>query len=357
MSQSCWAVINLSALQHNLYQIKCIAPHSRILAMIKGNAYGHGIVHAAKALQTADAFGLARFSEALKLREAGIRNRLVMMEGFTHYEQLQLIETHGLELVIHDLSQIQPLLDYPWQSPVRLWLKIDTGMGRLGMLPEAAQMAWTRLTGASRWLIPEVCLTHFAQAQWLEDPKTTAQIALFNEVCSDWTIAKSLANSAGILQWPTSHADWIRPGIVLYGVSPFESQMGYDFNLKPAMTLQAILIAVRQLRAGDTVGYDSTYQCPHAMRIGIAAIGYADGYPARIPSGTPVLVNGVRTTILGRVSMDMIAVDLNHLNADVGDTVTLWGEGLPIEVIAQHTHMSAYALLTGITERVLYRVV
>lgn len=355
MSQSCWALIDTSALQYNLQQVRLQAPTSQILAMIKGNAYGHGLVRVASVLSDADAFGLARFTEAITLREAGVSKRLVMLEGFTNSDQLSLIDKYQLELVIHDISQVQPVLDYSWQQPVKLWLKVDTGMGRLGMLPDVARQAWQTLSQSGKQIIPEVCMTHFAEAQLQGSPKTFQQIAVFNDLCHAWPIAKSLANSAGILCWQAAHQDWVRPGIMLYGVSPLDAKTGLALGLKPVMTLQTILIATRQFKAGATIGYDSTYVCPQDMRVGVAAIGYADGYPRYIQPGTPILVNGIQTTILGRVSMDMVSIDLTHIDAKVGATVTLWGNGLPVEVIARSANSSAYELLSGITERVLYR--
>lgn len=355
MSQSCWASIDLLALQHNFQQVRHYAPNRKILAMIKGNAYGHGLVRIASALSDADAFGLARFAEAMKLRQAGVHKRLVMLEGFTNSEQLSLVDQHELELVIHDLGQVQLILDYPWSLPLKLWLKIDTGMGRLGMKPDEASYAWQLINQYPEKISPQVCMTHFSQAQQLDDPKTSNQLAVFDTLCKTWPIAKSLANSAGILAWPDTLKDWVRPGIMLYGVSPFEDQTGAAIGLKPVMSLQTILIAIKPMQAGDTIGYDSTYICPCDMRLGVAAVGYADGYPRYIQPGTPVLVDGIQTTILGRVSMDMICINLTDIKVDIGATVTLWGNDLPIEVIAKCADSSPYELLSGITERVLYR--
>ena len=353
MSELCQARIDLAALTHNVNRVKQLAPNSRILAMIKGNAYGHGLVTIAKHLQRADGFGLARFQEAIQLREAGITQRLVVLEGFTREDQLAMIDAHRLDLVIHDMSQVEHACRYPWQTPVNIWLKVDTGMHRLGLLPSDAAQAWQQLVNAPKVNV-QVCMSHFAQAQWQDDPKTLEQMHTFNELCTSWSTEKSLANSAAVMAWSDSHADWVRPGLMLYGVSPFEHTTGLTERLLPVMTLTSKVIAKRFLKKGDTIGYDSIYTCPEDMPVVVAAIGYADGYPRYITPGTPVLVNGVKTRIVGRVSMDMVSIDCRDIDVAINDEVVLWGKGLPIEVIARHANTSPYELLSGITGRVEY---
>jgi len=355
MNQTCTAIIDLSALTHNFKKVRVLAQHSQISAMIKGNAYGHGLLQIARHLKNADGFGLARYAEAITLRQAGVDQRLLMLEGFTDYSQLQLVDRLRLDLVVHDISQIQPLLDFQWNDYIKIWLKIDTGMGRLGMLPEQVRDAWNQLLSSASKLKVEVCMTHFAQAHWVDDSKTIEQITNFNALCHSWPVAKSLANSAGVLYWQAAHQDWVRPGVMLYGVSPLSGPIGSELGLRPVMQLQTVLIAVRAFKKGQFIGYESTYQCPNDMRVGVAAVGYADGYPRYIRAGTPVLVNGVSTKILGQVSMDMVSIDITNIDAKVGDIVTLWGgNGLAVETIAKYANTSPYELLAGLTQRVEY---
>jgi alanine racemase len=359
LSYTTTATINLAALLHNVQQVRRFAPNSHIIAMVKANAYGHGLLTVAHALQDqVDALGVARIHEALMLRRAGIHGRIVLMEGFFETWELPLIIQHNLEIVVHQMPQVQALLASHLTKPVPVWLKLDTGMHRLGFSAEEFIAAWHRLHECDA-VAPDIMLmSHFAQAEYTSSDKTTQQIACFNEITHDLPGPRSLANSAAIMAYPTSHGDWVRPGIMLYGVSPFADKTAADLQLQPVMTLTSRLLNIRQCHKGDALGYGGTFICPEDMLIGLAAVGYGDGYPRYVPpTGTPILVNGQATQILGRVSMDMICVDLRNIqHPHIGDTVTLWGEGLPVEVIAQAAQTNSYELLCGITSRVEMQV-
>jgi alanine racemase len=349
------AQIDLAALHHNFQQVRQHAPNSKIMAMIKSNGYGHGLVPVAKALPTADAFGVACLEEALALRNSKISQPIVIMRGFTTADELPLILEQDLAVVIHDNEQLEILEKTKLVKPLTVWLKIDTGMHRLGFAITEANSAYTRLQKISNINHPITVITHLSDADDLAKTKTLEQLALFNEATKNWQVPKSIANSAGIFGWSTTHSDWIRPGIVLFGVSPFPNKTGIDLNLKPVMTLQSKLVAVKKLKQGDAIGYSSSWICPHDMLVGIASIGYGDGYPRHIATDTPVLVSGIKCTIVGRVSMDMLTIDLtNAPAAKNGEVITLWGKDLPIELIAQQAGTIPYELLCGVTQRVKF---
>jgi alanine racemase len=337
--------INENALRHNIRRVHEIAPQTKILAMLKANAYGHGIVTVAKALPEVDAFGVACLAEALRLREANVSNRIVLMRGVLTKEELAIAQQYRIELVIHLIEQIELLEQQLLTTPLTVWLKINTGMNRLGVDVKDVPAAYQRLT---RLPIskPLHVLTHFACADEMANPMTETQMNRFTELTRELSAEKSLANSAGILAWPNSHADWVRPGLMLYGVSPFENRCGLDHGLQPVMTWQSTLIAVRMQQRGDVIGYGSTWCCPYEGLVGIVGVGYADGYPRHVKSGAAVLINNERVNLIGRVSMDMLAVDLrSQPYVKPGNVVTLWGEGLPIEHIAANTATNAYELL------------
>lgn len=352
------ASISKSALRHNLSKIKEAAPTSKILAMVKANAYGHGLVSVAKTLQDVNAFGVASIEEALKIRQAGISTDIVLMEGFFRADELPLIESHNLTIVVHHWPQVLALKERGTsQKPLKVWLKINTGMHRLGFPLYEFQDAYTSLTS-----LPSVQLigfmTHFANADEKDNLQTSQQTQALYQLLEGLPGERSLANSAGILAWSQAHSDWVRPGLLLYGASPFAEKTGLDLNLLPVMTLRSEIIALRQLEEGECVGYGSTWKNPKKTGIvGIVAIGYGDGYPWHAKNGTPVLVNGHRVPLVGRVSMDMLAVDLSELNdVKVGDPVVLWGEGLPIEEVARYASTIPYELFCRFTERVTVQV-
>jgi len=354
MTRPVRARINLQALQHNFNRVRQFAPNSKIMAIIKANAYGHGLVRVAQVLPDADAFGVACLEEAITLREAGFDRRIVLLEGLFDLDDLILISGYRLDVVIHHVSQIELLEQGPVTRSLNVWLKLDTGMHRLGFEPESVAAVSKRLKN-----IPQLAelnyMTHFACADVPGNDHTEAQLGVFDEALQAVDGARSLANSAGVLGWPASHADWVRPGIMLYGSSPFPGQTAQALDLKPVMTLGTRLIAVNERRQGDSVGYGGDWVCPADMNIGVAAIGYGDGYPRHAPTGTPVLLNGKRVPLAGRVSMDMICLDLTtQPEAGVGDEVILWGNGLPVDEVATTAGTISYELLCGVGRRVHY---
>jgi len=358
MSRIARAVINLAALKHNLAIVKQAAPVQKIMAVVKADAYGHGIARVAKALSEElsenDAFAVASIDEAIMLRSVGITHAIVALEGFNASADLPLLQQHNITSVVHHLSQVILLETNPEHAKnLKLWLKIDTGMHRLGFIPDDVKKMYQRLLSAG--VDPEIGLmTHLANADDQSDDKTVQQVEIFNQIVSGNPADTSLSNSAGMLGWPIAHGHWVRPGIMLYGVNPFIKSED-DYKLKPVMTLFASLISVNQVLKGESIGYGGTWTCPEDMLVGVVSIGYGDGYPRHAKTGTPVLVNGKRVRLIGRVSMDMIMVDLREQpQAKVGDEVILWGDGLPVEEIAASADTIGYELLCGVTKRVLF---
>lgn len=353
MRPAAYAMLNLEALQHNLRKVREFAPNAKVMAVIKANAYGHGIVQVASVLQDADGFAVARVNEGIKLRQAGIQKRIAVLQGFSNREELRELARHNLDAVLHCLEQVELLEHYPGTENLSVWLKLDTGMNRLGFRQEEFHQAHQRLMQCGNVLQPLNLMTHFANADDLHDPKTAQQIELFNATTQAYAGERSIANSAGVLGWSDSLADWVRPGVMLYGISPFPDKSGRELGLKPLMSLHSRLIAVKRVEQGANVGYSGTWVCNKATLMGVAAIGYGDGYPRHLPAGTPVLINGNRAQLIGRVSMDMITVDLEACpDAKIGDLVTLWGDGLPVEEIARYADTIPYTLVCGITQRV-----
>lgn len=355
MSRPARVCINLHSLRHNLSRVRSLAPGSHVLAIIKADAYGHGIVRVARALDAADAFGVACLEEATALREAGIRQPIVLLEGPFDAEDLESIERLRLQTVIHDPVQIEMLERSRIRGPIKIWLKIDTGMHRLGLRPGDLNPCIERLRRCACVDDDIVLMTHLACASEPGHVLTDSQLQLFSSLTASMRLARSVANSAAVLSIPESHCDWVRPGIMLYGVSPFAGETGADHGLEPAMTFRTRLIAIKSLQAGDSVGYGAVWRCPAPMTVGIVAAGYGDGYPRHALSGTPVLVNGQRTRLLGYASMDMLAVDLSTIaDARIGDPVTLWGEGLPVEEIAASAATIAYELISSVQKRLQF---
>jgi alanine racemase len=349
MSRPIQAHIDLSALQNNLRVVRRTAS-SRIMAVIKANAYGHGLLRAAEALGEAEGFALLGVRDAISLREAGFRQTILLLEGFFTADELPLIAEYELSTVIHSTQQLAMLDAYPRRKTLQVWLKINTGMNRLGFTPEQVPTVMEKLK--SHPAVGEVTLmTHFSHA---DEPEGVAeQLECFKGLTAAYRAPRSLANSAALLRFPSTHCEWVRPGIMLYGASPFADSSAQQLGLRPAMTLSSEIISVRELKAGDRVGYAGLFRADRTMRIGTVACGYADGYPRHAPTGTPILVNGKRTRTLGRVSMDMLAVDLSELpDADVGSRVTLWGTGLPVEEVACSAGTVSYELMCAVTARV-----
>ncbi|WP_198951695.1 alanine racemase [Colwellia chukchiensis] len=346
------AIIDLSALTHNYQTIKTLAPKAKVLAVLKANGYGHGLERIAKALPNADAFGVARIDEALALRAAGIVQPIVLLEGFFADSDIAILAANNFATVIHNQQQLSAILNAKLEQPLKVWLKIDTGMHRLGINPEQFSQFYQALSQSPNVQKSLVLMSHLGCADDKTASTTPKQMALFDALCADSKLEKSLANSAAVLCWPESHYQWIRPGLLLYGVSPLPQAETID-GVKPVMTLQSSLIAVREIAAGEAVGYGGAWVSKQKTTVGVIAIGYGDGYPRHAQNGTPVLLNGRRVPLIGRVSMDMITVDLGQHSTDkIGDIATLWGKGLNIEEIAQAATSIPYELLCNISRRV-----
>jgi alanine racemase len=343
------ATIDTAALRHNLAVVKRHAPRSRIFAVLKANAYGHGLERAARALRAAEGFALLEIEAAVALREAGYRQRIALLAGCFEAGELETAVAHRLAPVVHNREQLEMLAALRAGAGLAVFVKVDTGMRRLGFAP--AEVGSVLRALRSNPGVGEITLmTHFACAD--EARGVAWQLRAF-EAAGEAGLPRSLANSAAILRYPETHADWVRPGIMLYGCSPFPEQCGTDLGLKPAMTLESRLIAVRELEPGDGVGYGSEFRASRAMRVGVVACGYADGYPRHAPTGTPVQVEGCLTRTLGRVSMDMLCVDLSEVpQARVGSRVVLWGEGVPVERVAAAAGTIGYELLCRLASRV-----
>jgi alanine racemase len=354
------AIISGDALRHNLSIARRYAPKSKIMAIIKANAYGHGLVPTAHALASADAFGVARLSEALMLREHQLTQKIILLEGVFNAHELEAVVNHHLDIVVHSIEQLRMLMSWRGTKSLQVWLKLDTGMNRLGFRVEQFAEVWSAINAIAA--IGSIRLmTHLANADVTSDQQTVAQIKAFTASTADMQVEKSIANSAGLLAWPQAQVDWMRPGLMLYGVSPFpcdgarnEATDGSDnYGLRPAMTLQSRVIAIRDVKVGESVGYGGAWRAQRDGRIGIVAVGYGDGYPRLAANNTPVRVADSEAPIAGRVSMDMVAIDLSAIPAaKVGDVVTLWGDGLPVERIAQCAGTIPYDLICGISQRV-----
>jgi alanine racemase len=351
MSRPLIARLDNAALAHNLAVARQAAPGAKILAVVKANGYGHGLARVARALRAADGFAVLSIDEAALLRGEGYTHPIALLEGFFHPDELPDIARLRLRPVIHRQDQADILAKARLEHKVDVFLKVDTGMHRLGLTPRRLADALAVLRAA-----PQVgsitLMTHFARAD--DDPESVAaQLALFRETTAGLELPVSLANSAALLRHPEAHGDWVRPGIMLYGASPFADQTGADLGLLPAMTLESRLIATRFVRKGEGVGYGAAYVAERDTKVGVVACGYADGYPRHAGTGTPLLVEGRETRTLGRVSMDMLFADLSEVPAaHVGSPVTLWGAGLPAERVAAAAGTIAYELFTALAPRV-----
>jgi alanine racemase len=349
------ATIHLGALRENLRRVRELAPGARVMAVVKADGYGHGLERVARALEGADAFGVAGIADGQRLRAAGVAQRIVVLSGLDEAADLAEMRRLRLDTVVHGDAQLDVLAADSDPRPLRVWLKIDSGMHRLGFPPERAREVFARLRGL-RCVDHDIALmTHFANSDVFDDTLTAQQIDCFERAVSGLEGERSLSNSAGILGWPEAQAHWVRAGGALYGISVVAGRVGADFGFHAAMTLSTRLIAVNHVRRGERVGYAATWQAPEDMPIGVAAIGYGDGYPRHAGSGTPVLVDGARASLVGRVSMDLITIDLrSRPGAKIGDPVVLWGRGLPVEEIAQHAGTIGYELTCGVTRRVRF---
>ncbi|WP_347402049.1 alanine racemase [Ectothiorhodospira lacustris] len=354
MKRTASARLCLGHLPANLARVREAAPGSRVMAVIKAEAYGHGMLRVAECLAPwVDALAVSCLDEAAALREAGYHQPILALQGFKDERDLRAASQLDVAVSVHEDSQLHLLSGTRLHRPVRVWLKLDTGMGRLGFSPlRASDLVAALISDPNVTAVPGL-MTHLACADEPGRPENAAQLARFEAATRHLPGERSLANSAAILALPEAHADWVRPGIMLYGSSPLADARAAGLGLRPVMTLSTRLIAIHTLTPGETVGYGATWRCERPTRVGVAAIGYADGYPRHAPTGTPVLVRGQRVPLIGRVSMDMITVDLTDLETvQVGDVVTLWGEGLPVDEVAAAAQTIGYDLLCRVHDRV-----
>ncbi len=366
MTEAAVAVIRPPALRSNLARVRELAPDCPVLAVIKANAYGHGLIEVACILKDAEAFAVARLEEAIQLREAGIRNRVVILGGCLTAQELRAASDLALDVVVHSPQQAALLAATALGAPVACWLKVDTGMGRLGVAPAAVPDIATRLRAAPT-VSSLILMTHLGCADDDSDPATPEQLQTFSTVLGSWDGDVSVANSAAILQWPAtlrsgrvlrySGRNWVRPGIMLFGASPLRGRTAGELGLSPAMSFETRLLSVKPVLAGQRVGYGGHWIAPRDSVLGVAAAGYADGYPWQAGTGTPVNVGGRMAPLVGRVSMDMLTIDLTDIpGARAGDQVILWGDSPTVEDIGGAARTIPWTLMTGINRRVAVRV-
>lgn len=343
--------ISTSAIRHNYQHSRQQTSGQRALAVIKANAYGHGVLETAQALaDVADGYALLNLEEAVRLRDAGLKHPITLLEGPFDRQEVEAMSAYGIAGAIHNEQQMAWLAEGSLPQPVEVWLKINSGMNRLGFRPEQALAAASALQTLPAARLTTI-MTHFATAD--DERGVAAQWQRFQPVAEASGLAISAANSAAVFRHPHTHGSIVRPGITLYGCSPFAEVNGAGLGLQPAMTLSADIIAIQQLQAGESVGYGMQFTAEHPMRIGIVACGYADGYPRIARNGTPVLIDGVRSGTVGRVSMDMLAVDLTPIpSANLGSRVVLWGDGLAIEDVAAGAGTIGYELMCAVAPRV-----
>lgn len=359
MARPLVAHIDLDALRHN-YRLACeLAPNSRSVAVLKADAYGHGAARCARALQDeAPAFAVAAIEEAVQLRKSGIEAPIVLLEGIFSPDELELVDELGLWMAIHSPWQLEAALAHHPRRPIPVWLKVDSGMHRLGFAPQDAEAAWQRLRDAPDRVTDLHLMSHFATADLGDSRYFRRQHAVLQTLAERLDAPLCLANSPTVLAHPEGHGDWNRPGVMLYGSDPLELSCDASRRLRPVMSLRTEIIAVRELESGEPVGYGGRFITPGRARIGVVACGYGDGYDRHAIDGTPVLVDGQRTTIAGKVSMDMLTVDLTHLpDAGIGSEVVLWGTSrhgseLSVDEVARHCDTISYTLLTGVLPRV-----
>jgi alanine racemase len=349
------AFVNLAALRSNLVLARVRAPGAQVIAVVKANAYGHGLLRVLPVLGDADGLALVELEAAVQLRESRYRRRILLLGGFYSVGELDEIVERRLSIVVHSPEQLRMLEKVRLARPLEVFVKVNSGMNRLGFSPAEVRGAVETLSQSANVAALRL-MTHFACAD--EPDGIAAQKRRFDEACAGLTLPRSLANSAGVFRYREVAGDLVRPGIMLYGASPFPGESAEALGLLPAMTLRSQVVAVRELKAGDAVGYGGTYRASGSERIGVVACGYADGYPRHAPSGTPVLVDGRPSRTVGRVSMDLLAIDLTLLpEAGVGAEVVLWGEGLPVDTVAASCGTIGYELLTRVTARVRFETI
>jgi alanine racemase len=349
------ATVSTSALQHNLNIVRQHAQAAKVMSVVKANGYGHGLMNVAHALASTDAFATLNLSEAIDLREAGFEQDILLLEGVFDEEELRIAASFAISVVVHNRIQVHLLMNTPLPKPVNIYLKMNTGMNRLGFVPTDYLAVYQQL---SNWHhVGDITLmTHFATAD--EDVGISAPLARFKAVTTSLDAPVSLANSATILRYPEAHADWVRPGIMLYGATPVSGTQAATFDLKPVMQLTSQIIAIQTLAVGESVGYGARFTATKETHIGVVACGYADGYPRHAPDGTPIAVNGKLTKTLGRVSMDMLFCDVTDMpEADIGAHVELWGAIVPVDTVAEASGTVGYELLCAVAPRVPMTVV
>lgn len=351
MSRPVLASINLQALRDNLAIARRAANGARVWSVVKANAYGHGLDRVWNALKETDGFAMLNLEEAILLRERGWKGPILLLEGFFHADELELFDKYRLTTSVHSNWQIKALQNARLHSPIDIYLKVNSGMNRLGFAPERVQTVWQQLRGMKNVGVMTL-MSHFAQAENTDG--VIEPMRLIEQAAEGLDCPRSLANSAATMWHPETHFDWVRPGIVLYGASP--SGLWQDIantGLKPVMTLSSQIIGVQNLKPGDAVGYGSRYRAKEEQRIGIVACGYADGYPRIVANGTPVLVDGIRTGTVGAISMDMLAVDLTPCpQAGIGTAVELWGQEIKIDEVAASAGTVGYELMCALAPRV-----
>ncbi|NDY94578.1 alanine racemase [Wenzhouxiangella limi] len=355
MARNTLARIEPDAVAHNLAVVRRQAPRSRVMAVVKADAYGHRIDLVLPALEAADMLAVATLDEARAIRRLGNRQPVLLLEGVLDSSDLAVAESLGLELTLHHPDQVEMLARYGHAPTPRLWLKVDSGMHRLGVEPARVAELHGRLKALPG--VKQVNLvSHFASAEDPDDRLVREQIARFDAAVVGLDGEHCLANSAAILEHPDAHRDWVRAGVLLYGISPLPDRTGPDLDLQPAMSLQAELLAINRVPAGESIGYGARFTAERDLRVGVAGIGYGDGYPRSVADGTPVLVGDKLCRVVGRVSMDMVTLDLAACpEARIGDRVVLWGRGLPVETVADGADTIPYELVCRITRRVRYR--
>lgn len=352
MARPTYLEIDLNAFEHNLQAVRALAPKSKLIAMVKADAYGHGLAQVVERMSSADAFGVSCLEEGLVIRDVDSDKRVILMEGVFNSSELEKVVTNQFDVVVHHEEQIDMLAQFDSPHPINIWLKVNTGMNRLGIPPELVLRYWDRLKKIKCVHDDIKLMTHFADADERQKKTTSRQIEIFKRVTDGLEAERSMANSAGIMAHPTSHTDWVRPGIMLYGISPFSDEIGQTLNLRPAMRVVSELMAIQHCRKGDSIAYGGTWTCPEDMPVGVIAIGYGDGYPRHAGQGTPVYLSGKKVPLVGRVSMDMLTVDLrHHPRATVGDKAILWGPENPIEMVAKHAQTIGYELACKMTNR------
>jgi alanine racemase len=354
MARPLYAQLSLPALRANVARARALAPGAELLAVVKANAYGHGLLRLLPALAEADGLALIELDTAIALRAAHYMRRILLLEGFFAPDELPEVAARRLAVVVHSEYQVRMLELARLKRPLEVFVKVNTGMNRLGIAPADVVRTVERLNHCESVAVLRL-MTHFARAD--EDDGLTEPIAVFTAACRGMPYPRSLANSAGVVRYAEAGGDIVRPGIMLYGATPFRDRSAEDIGVRPVMTLRSEIIAVQALRPNDSVGYGGAYTASRERRIGVVACGYADGYPRCAPNGTPVLVCGKKARIAGRVSMDMITVDITEvLEADVGSPVVLWGEGLPVDEVANAASTVGYELLCAVAPRVPFVV-